>query len=125
MCGWVHIYIVHLSIQAGLAMNCLELVPSPRPTVAVLSVSTRPPSPYMVYGRSLRTQIPTLTGHAGTRHTTTSTNGERRKNQSHDGKGGGSRKFVQCTEHMQKARAAGALCEAEGCLPGVQLASPR
>ena len=28
----------------------------------------------MVYGRSLRTQIPTLAGHAGTRHTTTKTN---------------------------------------------------
>ena len=47
------------------------------------------------------------------------------KIQSNNGKSGGSRHFVQCTEHMQKARAAGALCEAEGCLPGVQLAPPR
>ena len=30
---------------------------------------------------------------------------------------------MQCTEHMQKARAAGALREAEGSWLGVQLAS--
>ena len=46
------------------------------------------------------------------------------KTQSQRGKSGGNRQFVQCTEHMQKVRAAGAPCEAEGSLLGVQLASP-
>ena len=66
-------------VQACRVMNCLEFVPRRRPSVAVLSVPTCPPSPYMVYGRSLRTQIPTLAGLAGTRLTTTKTHGERRK----------------------------------------------
>ena len=47
------------------------------------------------------------------------------KNQSHNGKGGGSSRFVQCTEHMHEVRAAGALCEAEGSLLRVQLAPTR
>ena len=67
------------TLQACRVMNCLEFVPRRRPSVAVLSVPTCPPSPYMVYGRSLRTQIPTLAGLAGTRLTTTKTHGERRK----------------------------------------------
>ena len=46
----------------------------------VLSVPTCTLSPYMVHGMSLRTQIPTLAGLVGTRHTTTKTHGERRKN---------------------------------------------
>ncbi len=62
------------------AINFLGLSTRFRPSGRVLSVLTCPPSPYMVHGRSLRTQIPTLAGLAGTRHTTTKTNGGRRKN---------------------------------------------
>ena len=67
-------------LQAVLAINFLGSCARFRPSGRVLSVPTCPPSPYMVHGMSLRTQIPTLAGHAGTRHTTTKTHGERRKN---------------------------------------------
>ena len=67
-------------VQAVSAMNRLGPCARVRPTGRVLCVPTCPTSPYMVYGRSLRTQIPTLAGLAGTRHTTTKTHGGRRKN---------------------------------------------
>ena len=72
-------YFVSL-IQAVLAINQLGPSSRFRQSGRVLSVPTCPPSPYMVHGMSLRTQIPTLAGLAGTRHTTTKTNGETRKN---------------------------------------------
>ena len=67
-------------LQAVPAINQLGPSTRFRPSGRVLSVPTCPPSPYMVYRMSLRTQIPTLAGRAGTRHTTTKTNGGTRKN---------------------------------------------
>ena len=67
-------------IQAAFTIKPLPPSTPARAFRACLCVPTCPISSYMVYGRSLRTQIPTLAGHAGTRHTTTKTNGETRKN---------------------------------------------
>ena len=64
-------------LQAASLINGLAPSTPARASALVLSVPTRTPSPYMVYRMSLRTQIPTLAGRAGTRHTTTKTNEER------------------------------------------------